>query len=111
MGISFFASDRHTPIGDGSCTDGYWSHALILLPQLSAFIDELAVNGEFLSPDMSFDLQALFSYDVDASSVVISDSAELDRLMACCHAISKHEDYPFFAPLIDALTDWTRPQA
>ncbi|EKK04647.1 hypothetical protein RBSH_00027 [Rhodopirellula baltica SH28] len=110
MGIDFRDTNGE-PLGDGSCTTDYWSHATILLPQLADFLAELSRSSNLLPRDTApFDTNSLFVFDAASDTVKISDHNELTRLLQCCSDVSSHDDYPFFAILVDALHDWTRPQ-
>ncbi|MEO9591707.1 hypothetical protein, partial [Rhodopirellula bahusiensis] len=63
MGIDFRDTDG-APLGDGSCTTGYWSHAMILLPQLADFLAELSHSSNLLPRDTAtFDPNSLFVFD------------------------------------------------
>ncbi|QEG24809.1 hypothetical protein [Mariniblastus fucicola] len=111
MGIDFRDTDG-APLGDGSCMTGYWSHAMILLPQLADFLAELSHSSNLLPRDTAtFDPNSLFVFDAASDTVKIADRNELTRLLRCCSDVSSHDDYPFFAVLVDALRDWTRPQS
>ncbi len=108
MGISFLAPHSQFPIGDGSCTEGYWRHAEVLLPQLLCLIAEVAATDKLLPSDTpAFDVGSLFAYDAVLKTVTVN-TQEVTRLLDCCQTISDHEDYAFFAVLVDALRDWTR---
>ncbi|MEO9764856.1 MAG: hypothetical protein ABJF77_00515, partial [Qipengyuania citrea] len=76
------------------------------------FLAELSRSSELLPRDTApFDTNSLFAFDADTDTVEIADRNELTRLLQCCSDVTSHDDYPFFAVLVDALRDWTRPQS